>query len=74
MTDDRVRIEIGFEGGQFLRAQVSAADADRLERHLSSGGSGVIDLSDEDGRLTVVLAHVLYLKRFVKETTIRFTG
>jgi hypothetical protein len=74
MNDDRVRIEIGFEGGQFLRAQVSSEDADRLERHLGSGSGGVIDLADEDGKLTVALAHVLYLKRFAKESSIGFSG
>jgi hypothetical protein len=74
VVDDRVRIEIGFEGSQFLRSEVTAEDADRLERHLRSGSGGIVELEVEDGRLTVVLDRVLYLKRFAKESQIGFTG
>jgi len=74
MADERVRIEIGFEGSQFLRSEVPSEDADRLERHLRSGSGGIVELEDEDGRLTVVLDRVLYLKRFAKESQIGFTG
>lgn len=72
MADERIRIEIGFEGGQIMGAQVPVADAERLERHLASGGVGTVELDVEDGRIVVVLARVLYVKRFSKESRVGF--
>ena len=72
MADERIRIEIGFEGGQIMGAQVPVADAERLERQLASGGAGTVELDVEDGRILVVLAHVLYVKRFSKESRVGF--
>lgn len=74
MADERVRIEIGFEGGQLLRIEVSPGDADRVERHLLSGEGGAVELEDGDGRLTIVVGHVRYLKRFSRESQIGFGG
>jgi len=71
---DRVRIEIGFEGGQIMGAQVPADDAERLERHLAAGGNGTVELGLEDGRCVVVLSRVLYFKRFAKESRVGFSG
>jgi len=72
MADERIRIELGFEGGQIMGAQVPVADAERLERQLASGGVGTVELDVEDGRILVVLAHVLYVKRFSKESRVGF--
>lgn len=72
--DDRVRIEIGFEGGQIMGAQVPADDAERLERHLTAGGNGTVEVDLEDGRCVVVLSRVLYFKRFAKESRVGFSG
>ena len=72
MADERIRIELGFEGGQIMGAQVPVADAERLERQLASGGVGTVELDVEDGRIVVVLAHVLYIKRFSKESRVGF--
>ena len=72
MADERIRIELGFEGGQIMGAQVPVADAERLERQLASGGVGTVELDVEDGRIVVVLAHVLYVKRFSKESRVGF--
>ena len=72
MADERIRIEIGFEGGQIMGTQVPVADAERLERQLASGGVGTVELDVEDGRIVVVLAHVLYVKRFSKESRVGF--
>jgi hypothetical protein len=72
--DDRVRIEIGFEGGQIMGAQVPAADADRLERHLAGAGNGTVEIGLEDGRCIIVLNRVLYFKRFAKESRVGFSG
>ena len=47
MADERVRLEIGFEGGQVMGVMVPSEEAERLERHLASGGDGTVEL---DGR------------------------
>jgi hypothetical protein len=72
VADERVRIEIGFEGGQIMGAQVPADDADRLERHLASASGGTVEVHVEDGRVVVALARVLYVKRFSKESRVGF--
>jgi hypothetical protein len=74
MTEERVRIEIGFEGGTILAAQVSAGDADRLHRKLEAGGDGSVDVELEDGSCTVIVSRVLYLKRFARESRVGFGG
>jgi len=71
-VDERIRIEIGFEGGQVMGAQVPAADAERLERDLATGGDGTVELDVEDGRCVVVLARVLYVKRYARESRVGF--
>ena len=72
MPDERIRLEIGFEGGQVMGVQVPAQDADRLERHLGSGGDGTVELAVEDGSCLVVLSHVLYVKRYARESRVGF--
>lgn len=74
MADDRVRIEIGFEGGQIMGLQTPQEDAERLERHLASGGDGTVELGMEDGRCIVVLSRVLYIKRYARESRVGFGG
>lgn len=74
MADDRVRIEIGFEGGQIMGLQTPQEDAERLERHLASGGDGTVELAMEDGRCIVVLSRVLYVKRYARESRVGFGG
>lgn len=74
MAEERVRIEIGFEGGQLLRTEVALEDAERVERHLRSGDGGVVELEDAEGRLTIVVGHVRYLKRFSRGSQIGFGG
>ncbi len=69
---DRVRIEIGFDGGQIMGTTVDVADADRLEQALASGEDGALGLDVEDGRYTVALGRVVYLKRFAREGRVGF--
>ena len=69
---EKVRIEIGFDGGQIMGALVSAEDADRLQRHLTAGGDGVVELTTEDGSYLVVVARIAYLKRFSREAKVGF--
>ena len=72
MAEEQVRLEIGFQGGQVMGVQVSSADADDLERQLAAGGDGTAGLDVEDGRCIVVLSHVLYVKRFARESRVGF--
>ena len=74
MAEERVRIEIAFDGGQIMGANVEPSAADALERALDKSGDGALALEAEDGRYTVALRRVVYLKRFSREGRVGFTG
>jgi hypothetical protein len=57
--NDRVRVQIAFEGGQIVAALVAPAAAD-------------FDLETEDGTYLVALGKVVYVKRSSRETHIGF--
>ncbi len=69
---ERVRIEIGFDGGQVMGALVEPATADALEQALGAGQDGAFGLDVEDGRYTVALGRVVYVKRFSREGRVGF--
>ena len=75
---ERVRIEIGFDGGQVMSALVAAASADQLEEVLGSAdlragtGDAALSLDADDGRYTIALQRVVYVKRFTKEARVGF--
>jgi hypothetical protein len=72
---ERIRIEVGFEGGQVMSAFVETATADELEQALAAGQSdGAIKLEAEDGRYTLALSRVVYVKRFSREGRVGFHG
>jgi hypothetical protein len=66
------RIELGFEGSQIMSALVTAKAADDLESALDAGQGGTLALDAEDGRYTVALGRVVYLKRFAREGRVGF--
>ncbi|HEY3462984.1 MAG TPA: hypothetical protein VGK62_05985 [Gaiellaceae bacterium] len=74
MPDERVRIEIGFSGGQIVASFVDARSADELESALGSTGAGrpVVVLETEDGPLHVAVAQVAYYKRIVRAGRVGF--
>ena len=72
MGDDRVRIEVGFEGGQVIGGFVDGASADQLERALHEDGPRVVVLETEDGPLHVVVPRVAYYKRVVRAGRVGF--
>ncbi|HKU57268.1 MAG TPA: hypothetical protein VJP41_09635 [Gaiellaceae bacterium] len=74
MADERVRIELGFAGGQIVGSFVESRSADELEAALNSTGAGrpVVVLETEDGPLHVVVAHVAYYKRIVRAGRVGF--
>jgi hypothetical protein len=68
------RIEIGFEGSQIMSALVTTQAANELEGALDAGQGGTIVLDAEDGRYTIALGRVVYLKRFAREGRIGFVS
>jgi hypothetical protein len=71
-TEEHVRVEIGFDGTQIMSALVTPETADELESALKNGNGGSVVLDTHDGRYTVPLARVVYLKRFAREGRLGF--
>jgi len=72
MADDRVRVELGFQGGQVTSAFVDAKSADQLESALHQDGPRVVVLETEDGPLHVVVPTVAYFKRTARVGRVGF--
>jgi hypothetical protein len=72
MADDKVRIEVGFEGGQILSALVPTGAAEELERSLESGDEGAFGIDGDGVRHTIILRRVDYMKRFAREARVGF--
>ena len=70
-AEDRIRIEVGFEGGQ-IGALVTPETADELEAALQAGTTARIVFDAEDGLYTVALAQVVFVKRFARESRLGF--
>ncbi|MBD0339181.1 MAG: hypothetical protein ICV67_07850 [Thermoleophilia bacterium] len=68
---DRIRVEIAFEGGQAMSAVVEADTADALERALADAEQSIV-VDAEDGRYTVRLDKVVYVKRFARDSRVGF--
>jgi hypothetical protein len=71
---ERVRIEIGFDGGQVMSAHVQTSTADELEQSLDGGPGGTFQIEAEDGRYTIPLARIVYVKRYSREGRVGFSG
>ena len=69
---ESVRIEVGFDGGQIMSALVTSEGAEMFERALRDEGAPLIALDANDGRYTIVLRRVVYLKRFARESKVGF--
>ena len=75
---ERVRIEIAFDGGQIMGAFVTPASADALEQALGAAdlragsGDAALSLEAEDGRYTIALQRVVYVKRFARDSRVGF--
>ena len=64
---DRIRLEIAFEGGQGLTIFVTADVAEGLDRALADGAEGGYSFEAEDGRYTVAVRKIVFVKRFARE-------
>jgi hypothetical protein len=71
---DRIRLEIGFDGGQVMSGSVQTSVADDLERSLGGASDGSAQIEAEDGRYTISLARVVYVKRYSREGRVGFSG
>jgi len=71
---ERVRIEIGFEGGQVIGCFVDASSADQIERALHEDGPRVVVLETEDGPYHVVVPRVSYFRRFSRASRVGFAA
>jgi hypothetical protein len=67
-----IRIEIGFVGGQMMSSLVTSKSATELEEGLGKPAVTTLTLESSEGPFTVVLAHVVYVKRFPPEGQIGF--
>ena len=74
MADGRIRVEISFDGGQAMAVLVPPETADELERVLAASQEGSFRLEAEDGRYTIALRRVVYVKRFARESRVGFGG
>jgi hypothetical protein len=72
VPDELARIEIGFDSGQAMSILVSPAAAKELERALGDAEGAAFAFDAEDGRYTVALKRVTYVKRFARESRVGF--
>ena len=72
MSDnDRIRIEIAFDQ-QVLSVLVQQQTAEELDRALAGGSDATHTFEADDGRYTIVLKRVVYVKRFARESRVGF--
>jgi hypothetical protein len=69
---ERIRIEVGFDGGQIMGALVEQETAEAVERALAAGSGTSLAVDTEDGRYTIRLDRVVYLKRFARDGRVGF--
>jgi hypothetical protein len=69
---ERVRLEIAFEGSQGLTVSVLASVADELDRALAAREDGGYSFEAEDGRYTVAVRKIVFVKRLARESRVGF--
>jgi hypothetical protein len=70
--EERVRVEIAFDGGAIVGILIPVDAADELERALAAPSLEVLPVEADDGRYTIALKRVLYIKRFARESRVGF--
>ena len=73
-SQPRVRVEVGFDGGQVMNALVTVESADALQRGFSAASEAVVQLDAEDGTYHVSLRRVVYVTRYAREGRVGFGG
>ncbi len=69
---ERIRIEIAFDGQQVLSILVPLQIADDLDRSLAGDNGSAYSFEADDGRYTISLPRVVYVKRFARESRVGF--
>ena len=69
---ERIRVEIAFDGTQVLSLYMPLETADEIDRALSGDRDGSVSFDADDGRYTVVLNRVVYVKRYGRESRVGF--
>ena len=69
---DRIRIEIAFDGQQVLNVVVPTQTAEDLDRALAGDHDSSLSFEAEDGRYTVALKRIVFVKRFARESRVGF--
>ena len=69
---ERIRIEIAFDGQQVLNVVVPAQTAEDLDRALAGDHDSSLSFEAEDGRYTVALKRIVFVKRFARESRVGF--
>jgi len=69
---ERVRLELAFEGQQVLSVSVPVATAEELDGALAGDADGSFTFDAEDGRYTLSLRRLVYVKRFQRESRVGF--
>jgi hypothetical protein len=72
-NNNSVRIQVAFEGGQSVGANVSQEIADALAAALAASDA-VFELPTEDGTYVLSLGKVVYVRRSERETQIGFAA
>ena len=57
-----------------MSAHVQTSTADEVEQALDSGVAGTVQVDAEDGRYTISLARIVYVKRYSREGRVGFSG
>jgi hypothetical protein len=70
-SNDRLRVEIAFDGNQVLSVYVQPATADDLDRALA-GKQESLSFEAEDGHYTVQMRKIVYVKRLARESRVGF--
>ncbi len=69
---DRIRIEIALDGQQVLSVLVPQQTAEDLDRALAGDHDSSFSFEADDGRYSVVLKRIVYVKRFARESRVGF--
>ena len=69
---ERIRVEIAFDGTQVLSVLVPLSTAEDLDRALAGDQDGAWSFEADDGRYTLALRRIVYVKRFARESRVGF--
>jgi hypothetical protein len=73
MAGDPKRVEIGFDGGQVVSVRLDTEALGELRRAVEGGG-GWHDLESEEGRFSLDLAKVVFMRGAGGSHTVGFSG